>query len=708
MANNETRHSTEKKCQIDPISSESLAVNVLDSIPSNKAVLDSEGVIRYVNKAWTDFANTNGLKEKCEGKNYLLICESAKSDPVREAAAAADGIRRVIKGELDEFHLKYPCHSQDMERWFQMTVTALPACGQGFVVVKHDLIAEQKQDDVALRNSEAWFDSILSNVPDIIYRLDPEGKITFINDAVRHYGYSPDELIGKDILGLVSPPDREKVSYKLKERRTGNRKTRSFEICLIRKNQDYADFEIKSNIISDDSPVFLVDSEGIYEYADTRGNVFLGTQGVARDITERKQAAEALQLEKQRMQFVIDGSRLGTWEWNVQTNETVFNETWAALIGYTIDELTPYNYETWERLVHPDDLNMAKERLNNCIKGELPDYECEFRMKHKDGHWVWILDQSRVMTRDAAGKPLSMFGTHTDITGLKQNEKRIKESEKTYREIFNSSNDAIFVHDPKTGTILDVNQRFVEMFGFTKDEALRIEIQDISQKEPPYSQKEAIKNIEKAFHEGPHTFEWISRRKSGELFWTEVTISRVLLLGQDRIIAVVREITSRKQAEEDVRRTNDLLRTVLDIVPAIIYVENFEGRFLLVNKTLSDFYGTTVKEMTGVMHIDISEDKEGVNAKYAANREVIKSGKAMFIPEETIVGPDGKISILETHKLPFVFNEEPVVLVVATDITERKHAERIPPAQCGKTCGIGGNSATPLRKLAGFSRLCIR
>jgi PAS domain S-box-containing protein len=134
--------------------------------------------------------------------------------------------------------------------------------------------------------------------------------------------------------------------------------------------------------------------------------------------------------EHQRLEFVIDGSRLGTWAWNVQTNETVFNDTWAGMIGYTIEELTPYDYDTWERLVHPDDLPEASQRLRACVAGETPDYEAEIRMRHKDGRWIWVLDRGRVMTRDALGRPLSMFGTHTDITAFKATEAALLNAQK--------------------------------------------------------------------------------------------------------------------------------------------------------------------------------------------------------------------------------------------------------------------------------------
>ncbi len=130
--------------------------------------------------------------------------------------------------------------------------------------------------------------------------------------------------------------------------------------------------------------------------------------------------------ERERLRFVIDGAGLGTWDWDVRTDRTVFNETWAAMLGYTLAELTPYDYRTWSRLVHPDDIGRAEAALEDCISGRAPYYECEFRMRHKDGRWVWILDRGRVMTRDARGRPSHMFGTHTDIDRMKRTEEELR------------------------------------------------------------------------------------------------------------------------------------------------------------------------------------------------------------------------------------------------------------------------------------------
>ena len=143
------------------------------------------------------------------------------------------------------------------------------------------------------------------------------------------------------------------------------------------------------------------------------------------DITDRKQAQEALFAEGERLEFVIDGSRLGTWAWNVQTNETIFNEAWATMLGYTLEELTPTNFETWNALTHPEDSKKVESLLAHCLTGEKRDFTCEMRMRHKDGHWVWVLARGRIMTWDDTGKPLSMFGTHDNITDRKDHEQQL-------------------------------------------------------------------------------------------------------------------------------------------------------------------------------------------------------------------------------------------------------------------------------------------
>lgn len=127
------------------------------------------------------------------------------------------------------------------------------------------------------------------------------------------------------------------------------------------------------------------------------------------------------------LNVVLDGTEIGIWDWNPQTNEVYFDERWYKLLGYEQKEL-PANLETWSNRVHPDDIESAMHDVQQHIQGKTDFYSNVHRMKHKDGHWVYILDRGQVIERDKSGKPTRFTGTHTDITHLKkiENELAIK------------------------------------------------------------------------------------------------------------------------------------------------------------------------------------------------------------------------------------------------------------------------------------------
>jgi len=150
--------------------------------------------------------------------------------------------------------------------------------------------------------------------------------------------------------------------------------------------------------------------------------------GAFQDITERRRSREALQKERHRLASAIEGTDIATWEWNVQTGETVFDERWAEMVGYTLEELSPVSLATWQKLVHSDDLPVAGAALEKHFSGATPHYDCQFRMRHKDGHWVWIHDRGRVISWTDEKKPLMMYGTHADITAAKRQEELLLEN----------------------------------------------------------------------------------------------------------------------------------------------------------------------------------------------------------------------------------------------------------------------------------------
>ena len=134
------------------------------------------------------------------------------------------------------------------------------------------------------------------------------------------------------------------------------------------------------------------------------------------DVSSYIRAQEALREERQRLAWVLEATRPGIWENNMVDNVLTVNARWAGMLGYSLHELQPMKSETWEALVHPDDLRRANHIRDEHLAGRLPYYECDIRMRHKAGHWIWVNTRGRVHKRDARDRAMFMSGTHIDIT----------------------------------------------------------------------------------------------------------------------------------------------------------------------------------------------------------------------------------------------------------------------------------------------------
>ncbi len=143
-------------------------------------------------------------------------------------------------------------------------------------------------------------------------------------------------------------------------------------------------------------------------------------------LLERGAAHRKLRSSELRLREIIFGTNVGTWERNVQTGEAIYNDRWADIVGYSLEELEPVTPATWERLAHPDDVKKSRMKLEEVFSGQKEAYDCEIRMRHKDGNWVWVLDRGRVVEWTGDGKALRMSGTHSDITRLKQTEEKVR------------------------------------------------------------------------------------------------------------------------------------------------------------------------------------------------------------------------------------------------------------------------------------------
>ena len=131
----------------------------------------------------------------------------------------------------------------------------------------------------------------------------------------------------------------------------------------------------------------------------------------------------------------------------MQTGETVFNERWAQMIGYTLEELQPVSIKTWEQFTHPEDLKKSAELLEMHFNQRLEFYDVECRMKHKNGHWIWVHDRGKVFSWTEENQPLMMFGSHSDVTERKLAEEKIQNNETVFQQMLTAIPDMISIHD---------------------------------------------------------------------------------------------------------------------------------------------------------------------------------------------------------------------------------------------------------------------
>jgi PAS domain S-box-containing protein len=255
-----------------------------------------------------------------------------------------------------------------------------------------------------------------------------------------------------------------------------------------------------------------------------------------------------------------------------------------------------------------------------------------------------------------------------EIAERTQAELALRESEQRFRTIFDSVNDAIFVHDIATGDILDVNHTMCAMYGYTREEVLRLQIGDMSSDEPPYTQSDARKWMKKASEEGPLLVEWRAKDKGGRLFWIEVNMRRAVINGQDRLVVVARDITERKAIEEALRKKTEELDRYFTNSLDLLCIADTTGHFVRLNPEWEKVLGFPLWELEGREFLELvhPEDRETTQAAVhlAARKELLG-----FVNRYRC--KDGTYRWLEWKSFP----AEDMISAVARDITERKQAE---------------------------------
>ena len=221
--------------------------------------------------------------------------------------------------------------------------------------------------------------------------------------------------------------------------------------------------------------------------------------------------------------------------------------------------------------------------------------------------------------------------------------------ETNYRELFEKANDAIFVENPETGEILDVNERMCEMHGYTREEARDLHVQDVSADQEPFTVEKAVENLEKAMEEGSHVFEWKNKRKDGEPFWVEVSLKRATIGGETRVLAIVRDISERKEYEKLLEEREERFRRVFEKHSApMLLIEPDSGEIVNANEAASELYGYAREELTSMEIDDINTLPDEEVKRRRAEAEEREQNKFVFPHKKK----DGEVIDVEVNSVP--------------------------------------------------------
>ncbi len=412
-----------------------------------------------------------------------------------------------------------------------------------------DLVAQKTKK---LIESERQLDSIINTVPDIIYRLDPEGRISFISDSINKYGYSPKELLGKDIYSLIHRDDHERAKCGINERRTGQRRTRQLELRLLTKDQKEVCFEASSLALTE--PVLQIEAEGLYASDEPKPDDFLGTQGIARDISKRKEAEKAkqaalseLQRSEQKYRYIAERSYDLIATADLNGTLSYISPSSTLILGYRPEEMqnTPFS-----KYVLPADSRVFAEAVQDLSRG-IPSENLQIRFKRKKKSVGFLELNSQSIYEN--GQIVGFQTIARDITARKQAEMALQ-TERDRAQLYLDIAGVMFLVIDHKETITMVNRKTCEVLQYDESELLGKNWFNLA---IPESQKADLRQIfynlldgnlkENEYQESPvktktgneRMIAWHNaylKDESGEIIGT-------LSSGED--------ITERKQAEEE-------------------------------------------------------------------------------------------------------------------------------------------------------------
>ena len=527
--------------------------------------------------------------------------------------------------------------------------------GQGVAFVLD--ITVRKRAEQAVRDNEARLMGLVNTAMDAIITVDEDQNVVLFNPAAeRIFHCTSGEALGNSIHQFI--PERFHATHADQVRQFAKSATSVRQMGerrqVVGRRRDGQEFPAEASILKvrvGDRQFFTI---------------------ILRDISERKRAEESLRESEGRMRLLVQASNVGLWDWNLLTNEVYFSPEWKQQLGYSDDEL-PNRYEEWESRLHPDDLAHTLAAENDVRAGRRREHDIEFRLRHKDGTWRWIMSRAELLL-DAAGQPIRLMGCHVDITERKQAEDALRKSERKFATVFHNSPLAIGLTTLADGRILDVNEVYCSLFGYSREALIGHTTTELKLLVDPFERAghvDLLKNCGRLLN-----LETCYRNSSGETLEMLISAELLNLGGEPVILGISQDITERKRTEAALREKEQLLSEAQRIARIGSWQCDLAGPIIWSDETYRlygvspDTFTPTKESFLNLIH---PEDRPAMQAWTAA----CVAGQAPGALEFRVPLPDGTDRFISGRgELKYDTENRPSHITgTAQDITERKQAE---------------------------------
>ncbi|MHC5769679.1 MAG: PAS domain-containing protein [Nostoc sp.] len=532
--------------------------------------------------------------------------------------------------------------------------------GQPIQMAGIDLdITERKRSAETLRESEERFRQLAENIDAVFWIKEvSKNRVSYVSPAYKKlWGLNPQELYqGQQAwVDRIHPEDRESTDRAFHEKAVAGQFDEEYRIILPNGSIRWVH----------DRCFPLRDETGeIYRFA-----------GIAEDISDRKQVEQSLRDSEERLQMALEGSGGGLWDWNIVTNEDYLSSRWLEMLGYEQGEL-PGHFNSWERLIHPDDKVWVMERLNAHLQDDSVSYKFEYRMLTKSGEWKWIANHGKVVLRDQQGNPLRMAGIHFDISDRKQAELDLRQSEEFKNRILDSSSDCI--------KVLSLDGRLLYM---NTGGLCLMEIDDLN----PYLNIEWLCLWEDGYRQQAE--QALAAAKIGEVSifrgycptvkgtpkWWEVVVSPILdASGQlERILLISRDITERKKTELLLQENEARLKLAYKATRSGVWDWDITRNSTHISEEYCNLFGLdpTTEEVSFEQLLSLLYPDDRTFANEIVSR-TIQQQQEYYETDYRIVHPDGIRWLAARAKVFYDAAGNAVrMLGNVQDITDRKQVE---------------------------------